>query len=92
MTTPLQHTSLGELGGYDPLLATSLGELDDGAAPPTPPEEGGGSGGPAAATREPHGAYIPPIVEIPREFELPSDYDDADLALLAVWLISEFYE
>lgn len=26
MTTPLQHTSLGELG-YTPLLASSLGEL-----------------------------------------------------------------
>ena len=26
MTTPLQHTSLGELG-YSPLAATSLGEL-----------------------------------------------------------------
>lgn len=27
MTTPLQHTSLGELGGYNPLLSSSLGEL-----------------------------------------------------------------
>jgi len=28
MTTPLQHTSLGELG-YSPLAATSLGELGE---------------------------------------------------------------
>jgi hypothetical protein len=28
MTTPLQHTSLGELG-YSPLGATSLGELGE---------------------------------------------------------------
>jgi hypothetical protein len=36
MTTPLQHTSLGELGGYNPLLATSLGELGDGLVPTEP--------------------------------------------------------
>lgn len=27
MTTALQRTSLGELGGYSPLASTSLGEL-----------------------------------------------------------------
>jgi hypothetical protein len=40
MTTPLQHTSLGELGGYNPLLSTSLGELggDVPVEPPFTPE------------------------------------------------------
>jgi hypothetical protein len=38
MTTPLQHTSLGELG-YTPLLATSLGELGSTTIAITP---GGG--------------------------------------------------
>lgn len=40
MTTPLQHTSLGELGGYTPLLATSLGELSSGILPPVIEESG----------------------------------------------------
>lgn len=38
MTTPLQHTSLGELG-YTPLLASSLGELGSATVGFTP---GGG--------------------------------------------------
>lgn len=38
MTTPLQHTSLGELG-YTPLLASSLGELGSATLAITP---GGG--------------------------------------------------
>jgi len=38
MTTPLQHTSLGELG-YTPLLASSLGELGSTTIAITP---GGG--------------------------------------------------
>ena len=41
MTTPLQHTSLGELGGYNPLLASSLGELSFPFAPPVVDEGGG---------------------------------------------------
>lgn len=41
MTTPLQHTSLGELGSSTPLLTTSLGELGSTTAIIVP---GGGMG------------------------------------------------
>lgn len=90
MTTPLQHTSLGELGGYNPLLSTSLGELGGGVVPIV--EEGGGSGGPTSRrSDQPHGSYIPTI-RLPRDIDADTVYDDAELALLAVMLIEEFYE
>lgn len=41
MSTPLHHTSLGELGGSNPLLTTSLGELFSETVIVSPGGDGG---------------------------------------------------